>query len=81
MYKYTVNTNTPRGVNRTPVRRTTELAEEFGISVQRLTMVMKHHNGPKPSNELKNATSKHISYFNLFEARRWWNSLDEKVKT
>lgn len=64
---------------RKPLRSTTELAEEFGVSVKRLSGVLGGYDGPKAILKNRNASFGN-AWFDPVEMRTWWNSLPVEVR-
>ena len=65
--------------SRPPLRNAKELAEEFQISVKRLSGILGGYDGPKAKLKLRNATQGN-SWFDGDEVRKWWNSLPLDVR-
>ena len=65
--------------SRPPLRSATELAEEFGISVNRLGGLLGGYNGPKSRLSRRNISMKN-SWFDRSEVVLWWNTLPDEIK-
>lgn len=59
---------------RKPLRNISELAEEFGISPQRLGAFMAQN--PAPEHKMENVTkNRRTKWYDPVEMRTWWNAL------
>ena len=63
-----------------PRRSFSEMADEFGISPQRLSRLVGHYGGPKPVLSHHNSLTKTNTWYDPKEMRAWWNSLPEDVR-
>lgn len=69
----------PMRGKRPPLRTFKEVAEDLGIAPQRLSVLIKHHNGPQPKIRSKGVVASN-NYYDPAEVRAWWNSLPDSVR-
>lgn len=73
-------TTRPTREYREPMRTLTEMAEEFGVSPQRLRNVITAHGGPGPELKHEGHLSRGQTWHKPSELRKWWRELNWKPK-
>lgn len=59
---------------RKPLRTATELAEELGVTLNTLSALMRHHNGPPPAHKTQSRNSK-ATWYDPQQVRAWFKAL------
>ena len=65
--------------HRKPLRTAQEMADEFGVTWQKLAKLIEHNDGPK-AELLTGAGSQRATWYKPGELRLWWASLPPEKK-
>ena len=71
---FTLRTKT--SFKRPPKRTSKELAEEFGITQEKLSALIRWNNGPKPFNKYVSMSVGSRTYYDPIEMRKWYKGLN-----
>lgn len=77
--KYYTPYNEPK-VRHNPHRKSAEMADELGVSMQKFLSMVRLHDGPKPNEKLRQNSSTRAAYYDQVAVKTWWATLKAEGK-